>query len=75
MADAAAALIGAHVTGVVSVTSQAQQAQPFGYASLDAAAAPVRPIPIKQGTQDVTVTSRSHSHSPARFPPRSSARR
>ncbi len=56
-ADAAAALIGAHVTGVVSVDdTPAQQAQPFYGFSLNAAAAPVRPIPIKQGTQDVTVT-------------------
>ncbi|MGN6378258.1 MAG: SIMPL domain-containing protein, partial [Gaiellales bacterium] len=46
-ADAAAALIGAHVTGVVSIDdTPAQQPEPFYGASLNAVAAGVRGIPV-----------------------------
>jgi uncharacterized protein YggE len=57
-ADAAAALIGAHVTGVVSVddtTSQSAQPYYYGAALLDAAHA-VGPMPVEHGRQPVSAT-------------------
>jgi uncharacterized protein len=57
-ADAAAALIGAHVTGVISVddtTSQSAQPYYYGAAVLDAARA-VGPMPVEHGRQPVSAT-------------------
>jgi uncharacterized protein YggE len=57
-ADAAAALIGAHVTGVISVddtTSQSAQPYYYGVAVLDAARA-VGPMPVEHGRQPVSAT-------------------
>jgi uncharacterized protein len=55
-ADAAAALIGAHVTGVISVDDTTQPAQPYYDRTLEfsAAAGAVAPIPVKHGTQQVS---------------------
>lgn len=54
-ADAAAALIGAHVTGVISIDDTAGQAvQPYyGRAAFGAGADSVQPIPVEHGTQEV----------------------
>jgi uncharacterized protein YggE len=54
-ADAAAALIGAHVTGVISVedTSTAQPVPIYGAAADALSSVPA--MPQRQGTQDVTV--------------------
>ena len=57
-ADAAAALIGAHVTGVISVddtTGQSPQPYYLGDALAQYAGA-VAPIPVKHGTQQVAAT-------------------
>jgi uncharacterized protein YggE len=58
-ADAAAALIGAHVTGVISVDdTTGQSPEPYYYygaAVLDAARA-VGPMPVEHGTQPVSAT-------------------
>jgi uncharacterized protein len=54
-ADAAAAQLGVHVTGIVSVddTGATPQVMPFAAAGAASAAVPV-PVPINPGTQDVT---------------------
>jgi uncharacterized protein YggE len=59
-ADAAAALIGAHVTGVISVDdTTGQSPEPYYYgrmAMLAAAPDAVVPIPVERGTQQVAAT-------------------
>jgi uncharacterized protein len=55
-ADAAAALIGAHVTGVVSIDDSGQTFdQPYPMA-FRAAADSVAGVPVERGSQDVTAT-------------------
>jgi uncharacterized protein YggE len=58
-ADATAALIGAHVTGVISVDDTTGQSQPYPYYGMglySAADGAVAPIPVKHGTQQVAAT-------------------
>ena len=57
-ADAAAALIGAHVTGVISVDdTTGQSPEPYYYGrALFAAADAVAPMPVEHGTQPVSAT-------------------
>jgi uncharacterized protein YggE len=57
-ADAAAALIGAHVTGVISVDdTTGQSPQPYyGWQAMSAAAGAVAPMPIQHGSQPVSAT-------------------
>jgi uncharacterized protein YggE len=58
-ADAAAALIGAHVTGVISVddtTGQSPEPYYYGRMSFSADAAGVAPMPVERGTQQVAAT-------------------
>jgi uncharacterized protein YggE len=54
-ADAAAAQMGVHVTGVVSV-DEASDSTPYRAIAMDAAAAPQPQVPIETGTQDVTAS-------------------
>lgn len=58
-ADAAAALIGAHVTGVISVddtTGQSPEPYYYGRMAFSADAAGVAPMPVERGTQQVAAT-------------------
>jgi uncharacterized protein YggE len=57
-ADAAAALIGAHVTGVISVDdTTGQSAEPYYYGKMAFGAVDaVGPMPVEQGTQPVSAT-------------------
>jgi len=58
-ADAAASLIGAHVTGVISVddtTGQSPQPYFYGWQAMLAAPDAVAPMPIRHGTQPVSAT-------------------
>jgi uncharacterized protein YggE len=57
-ADAAAALIGAHVTGVISVDDTTSQSpEPYYYGKMALAATDaVGPIPVENGTQQVAAT-------------------
>jgi uncharacterized protein YggE len=56
-ADAASALIGAHVTGVISVDDSATaQGGPIYAQSFGAAADSVQPVPVAHGMQEVSVS-------------------